>query len=318
MPNNANDVQAALEEALSDDNADTQSADELSPEVAEALKNALGAESDDSASDDETDKGTEDEGKGSKKVPYDRLSKVVRQKNEVTERFNALDEQFKAATTSNNELRTQVGKLEEDSQILDAIKELARDPRHAPHVQAIDRALQGIEEEVVEAKEQGDNKAESAALKKFEAKITELEELHAEQRADGLWNETAASAKTMLAALPEDYTDADREIIGKLWTPRVDWDGIEENGSEAIASTLNSSFVEVIKEYGTPRGALVANTTKEIESRIPETKLTSNDDAIKDLMEQDWAKTDDKGNAEISDADFTAGMAEMLRRTNTL
>ncbi len=316
MPD-ADEVKAALEEALAgDDNVDTQSTDEQNPEVADALKSVLGSDDEDeSASDDDADKSTEDEGKVGKTVPYDRLSKVVRQKNEVTERFNALDEQFKAATSRETELRTKIGTLEEDSQIVDAIRNLAKDPRYKDHVGVIDRALQGIDEEVEEAEEQGDNKSLLNAEKRFEAKTEELETLLANQRADALFNETAVAAKSMLAALPEGYTDEDRSIIGQLWTPRVDWDEIEEAGSVGIASALNSSLADVIKEYGTPRGALVAKTTEEIESRNPELKVVSPEDKIDNLMKTDWAEVKD-GKAVISDDDFNAGLAQLMRETN--
>lgn len=310
MPN-ANEVTAALEEALAiDDNVDTQSTDRHTPEVAEALNSALGA------SDDDADTSTEDEGNGAKTVPYDRLSKVVRQKNEITERFNNLDEQFKAATSRETELRQHIGSLEEDSQILDAIKNLGRDPRYKDHVSVIDRALQGIEEEVEEATEQGDTRGLLQAEKRFEAKTAELDDLLADQRADNLWNETASAAKQMLAALPDDYTDEDLAIIGQLWTPRVDWDGIEEAGSSGIASALNRSLADVIREYGTPRGALVAKTTAEIESRNPEFKIESTEDKIANLMNTDWAARGEDGKAVISDDDFNAGLAALMRETN--
>jgi hypothetical protein len=73
----------------------------------------------------------------------------------------------------------------------------------------------------------------------------------------------------------------------------------------------------VIKEYGTPRGALVAKTTEEIESRIPEARNVSPEDAIKGLLEKDWAATDEDGKALMSDDDFSRGMADLLRKTNS-
>lgn len=310
----ANDaVQAALNEALEGSDAESQSANESNPEVAEALQQALKT-GDESASDESTDESTED-GKDQKTVPYDRLSKVVRQKNEITERFKSLEDQFQAATQREQELRTRIGDLEQDSQILDAIKNLAQDEKYRDHVVAIDKALQGIDDEIEEAKVKGDQKAVSDAEKRFERKTSELEDLIADQRAENLWNEASGLAKEMLAALPEEYTDEDRALIGKLWTPRVDWDTIEERGSEVIPSALNSSFAGAIKEYGTPRGALVAKTTKDIESRIPEARTVSDEDAVKGLLEKDWGARDKEGNVEFSDEDFTQGMAELLRRT---
>ena len=316
MPD-ANEVQAALNEALAEGDAESQSAKESSPEVAEALQQALKPGESERASDASTDESTEEDGKESKTVPYERLSKVVRQKNEISERYKSLEDKFNTVTAREEQLRDRVGNLEQDSQILDANKNLPQDEKYRSHVVAIDKALQGIDEEIEEAEEQGDSKAESSAVQRFEEKTAELEDLLADQRAETLWTETAGLAKQMLAALPEVYTDEDRSVIGKLWTPRVDWSEIEESGSEAIPSALNASLADVIKEYGTPRGALVAKTTKEIESRIPEAKMVSDEDAVKGLLEKDWAKADKEGKAEISDADFTAGMAELLRRTNS-
>lgn len=312
----ADEVQAALEGALADTEAVSQTASESSPEVAKALEQALESDSKaSSTSDSETDKSTEDTDKGSKTVPYERLSQVVKQKNEISERFTALEEQFKAATARENELRGRIGDLEEDSQILDAIKNLGMDEKYRDHVVAIDKALQGIEDEIEVAEEKGDKKAVSAAEKRFEQKTAELEDLLQEQRAESLWNEASGLAKDMIEALPDAYTDEDKTIIGKLWTPRVNWSGIEENGRQAIPSFLNNSFAEVIKEYGTPRGALVDKVTEDVKSKFPKAQTVSNDDAVKQLMDKNWAETNEDGKAVVSDDDFTRGMAELLRRT---
>jgi len=311
----ANSVTEALAEVLADDTTESQTGTPANTDVAAALREAISPGSDDSTFADESETSTSDEGKGSKTVPYERLSKVVQQKNDLSERYTALEEKFKSATTSNATLKGQLDGLRNDSEMLDAIKNLARDETLRPHVIAIDRALQGLESEVEVAKESGDTQAINAAEKRFDAKVAELESMQQDQRAEGLWREAAGYAKEMLAALPEEYTEADRDRIGKLWTPRVDWNGIEESGSESIPSALNSSLATIIKEYGTPQGALVAKTTKEIESRIPASKLVSNADRIQELTERDWAATGEDGKALASEDDFNSGIAEMLRRT---
>lgn len=314
MPD-ANSVTAALEEVLADDTTESQTVTPANTDVAAALKEVISPTSDDSATEDQSDKSTSDEGKGSKTVPYERLSKVVQQKNELSERFNALEKKFNTATTSNEQLQGQLEGLKNDSEMLGAIKELAKDERYHDAVVTIDKALQGIDQEVVVAKEDGDPKVINDAEKRFDAKVAELESMQADQRAEGLWREAAGHAKNMLAALPEEYTEADRTRLGKLWTPRVDWNGIEAAGSESIPAALNSSLAAVIKEYGTPQGALVAQTTKEIESRIPDAKLISSEDRIKELTEKDWAETGEDGKAVVSDDEFNSGIAEMLRKT---
>jgi len=312
----ANDVTAALEEVLADDTTESQTVTPDDSDVAKALKEVLNPESDDSATEDDSDKSTPDEGKEGKTVPYKRFSEVVQQKNELSERFTAVEKKFNTATWSNETLQSKVEILQDQSDMLNAIKELAKDERYHDAVVTIDKALQGHHAEVVQAKEEGDPKAVTDAEKRFDAKVEELEAMQADQRAEGLWREAAGHAKDMLEALPEEFTQADRDRIGKLWTPRVDWNGIEEAGSEAIPDALNSSLAAVIREYGTPQGRLVAQTTEEIESRIPESKRVSNEDRIQTLAETDWAELDDDGNAIKSEDEFNRGIAEMIRRVN--
>lgn len=312
----ASEVQAALEEVLTN-NAESQTADTSQTEVADAVKTALNPQGEkaDSASDNRTDKGAEDTDKESKMVPYERLSQVVKQKNEFSEQLKVLEEKFKAVTARETELRTRIGTLEQDGQILDAIKNLAQDERYRDHVVAIDKALQGIDEDREVAEEKGDQKAVSEAEKRFAEKAAELDNLLADRHAEDLWNETAGHARNMLEALPEAYIDADKDLIGKLWVRHVDWSAIEEKGSEVIPDVLNKSFAAVIKEYGTPRGAIVANTTKEIESRIPEARATSDEEVVKGLIDKDWAERDKDGNLVCSEDDFVDGLAELYRRT---
>lgn len=313
----ANDgLKAALNEVLETDKSESQPDKQQSPEVTAALKAALGKENDATSEDDAEDEASaEDKSKGkNQQVPLERLSKVVAQKNAALEQLKALEEKFKSATEREAQLTAKVGALETESQILAAIKNLAQDEKYRPHVVAIDRALQGIEEEKVEAEEKGDKKAVSAAEKRFEQKTAELEALLNSQRQDALWTEAATLAKTMLANLPEEYTDADRSIIGKLWTPRVDWEAVESQGSEILPHAMTVSLAEVIKEYGTPRGALVKNTTKEIESRIPEARQVSPEARVKELMGQNWSELKD-GKPVLSDDEFARAAGEIMRKS---
>ena len=308
----ANDVKAALNEVLADDKVESQPTKQSSTEVTQALKDALKTDASETETEEESaedDKGTKDQ-----KVPIDRFSKVVKQKNDALEQLKALDEKFKAANAQATQLQAKVQALETDAQILNAIKQLAQDEKYRPHVVAIDKALQGITDEVEAAEEKGDKKAIVAAEKRFEQKTAELENLLADQRAESLWTEASGMARQMLAALPEEYTDADRAVIGKLWTPRVDWNGIEEQGSGSIPAALNSSLAEVIKEYGTPRGALVSKTTKEIEARVPAAKQVSPEAAVKDILGKNWSEIKD-GKPVLSDEEFAKAAGELMRKT---
>lgn len=313
----ATEVQAALEEVLSDNKAESQTATEPSTEVAEALKTVLETETEESStSEAKADKSTEDDGKGSKTVPYERLSQVVKQKNEISDRLKSLEGQFDNATAREQELRVRLGDVEADAQILDAIKNLAKDDRYRDHVVAIDKALQGIEEEIEEAEETGDTKAESVLLKKLEVKLDGLNDLIKDQTVENLWTESTAKAKSMLDALPEDYTDEDKETLGDLLNHRVNWSEVEEKGKDFIPTALNTAFAHVIKKYGTPRGALVAQTTKEIESRVPEARLLSPEDQIESLLKKDYAALGEDGRPTMGDEEFSSNMAAMMKAVN--
>ena len=312
-----NAVQDALNEALKDGETDSQSATGQDTDVAAALKGALESPEDKSASEDLIDDDdADDTSKGSKTVPYDRLRKVVQQKNEAGERLKALESQFKTANDREQELTAQIKGLQNDKQMLDAIKNLHQDERYRPMIENLDRALQGIDEEIEVAQDDGDDKATKDLLKKFEAKTAELDSLMADQRADGLWDKTAGRAKSMLDALPEAYSDEDRAILGEMWTPRVDWDGIEEAGEGAISPALNESFAKVIKRYGTPKGAIVAQTTEEIEEQNPEVKIVSDEDKVQAIMDKNWAELDENGKPLMSQEDFDSDLADLLRVVN--
>jgi vacuolar-type H+-ATPase subunit I/STV1 len=305
------DVAAALEEALaSPKEVETQSTTDLSPEVKPAA-----APSDTKVeSTKETDSKSE-----SKTVPYDRFSEVVSQKNDAFDKVKSLEGMFQGATEREDTLRTRVGELESEHQILDAIRNLAGDERYRTHVMAIDKALQGIEEEVVEAKAEGDDQKVVAAEKRFSDKAAELEDLISEQNAESLWSASDATASQMLKALPEEYTDVDKQRLSQLWTPRVNWDHIEENGRDAITPTLQASFAELIKDYGPPQGAVAKQTREEILKDVPEAANAGQtpDQKVASLLGQDWAATGEDGKAVTSDAEFSQGMADLMKATRT-
>jgi hypothetical protein len=315
------DVTAALDSVLSGE-AETQSAeasgseakidDAVKAAVAEALKDQSPSDDKKSASEE---KGSKDE---PKTVPYERFSEVIGQKNEAVERMNSLDEQFKSASERENTLKTRVGELEQDHQILEAIRGLASDDRYSDAVNKIDRALQGIEDEVEVAEEKGDEKAVAVAEKKFEAKAAELEDLIADQRADQLFDKANDFASAMLDSLPDEYTDDDKRRLGQLWTPRVDWDSIETQGEGSIPDKLRSSFSELIKDYGSPQGAVVKKTRTEVESEIPKEALDaklSPEDAVKSALDKDWGAIDEDKFVH-SDDEFANDLAKVLRATN--
>jgi hypothetical protein len=310
-----NEVQEALNSVLNE--ADTQTANKPNNEARtedivkavtdEALKKT-------SASNTKATKGA-DSNEKKDPVPYDRFSEVIADKNKALDQVKSLETKMQSAVEREDKLRSRLGELEQEHTILDAIRNLAKDERYADAVNRIDKALQGIEEEVKDAKEAKDDKAIEKAELKFTKKQEELETLVLNQRTDILWDKAHQYASSLLSALPQEYTDVDKNRLSKMWSPLVNWDAIDEKGAEAIPEYLKSSFVELIKEYGTPQGAVAQRAKDEISKDLPEeVRGTRTPEAVaKSIIDKEWSKTDDKGKPVISDDEFTADMAKLLR-----
>lgn len=307
-------VSAALEQALSTDDAGSQSATETPTPAttpAEDIVAQAAAEATKPAA-----KSPEADESGAKTVPYDRFSEVVSQKNAASERLEALEAQFRTATEQADTLRGQVGNLENDHQVLEAIRDLGRDEKYASAVKMIDNALQGIEDEVEVAEEAGDSKAINVAESKLAQKHEELEALVNDQRVEALWDKAKQFANARLDSLPEEYTDVDKARLNKMWAPRVDWNSIEEGGAETIPDTLNDSFAGLIKEYGTPNGAIANQVRDEVTQSIPEEARPSTpEDVVEGVMGKNWSETTEDGNPALGDDEFAADVAKLLRAT---
>jgi len=305
-------VAEALDSVLNSDETVADATESTDSPVKQALEDALKAPDKKAAPADAKDKGTD----GDKKtVPYDRFSEVVTQKNEAIERLKSLEQQFKSASERETSLKSRVGQLETSNQIVEAIKNLATDERYRSHVVAIDKALQGVHEEVEQAKEKGDDNALKVLEQRFQSKVEELEEMTAEQNAENLWQSSNQYAQSLLAALPSEYNDEDKALLSQLWTSRVDWNHIEENGREVIPAALQKSLAELIRSYGKPRGALVSETKDETLKSIPEDKRPkSAEERVKGILETDWAAVKD-GKPIHSDEDWAKAAAEVVRAT---
>jgi hypothetical protein len=309
MATAAEDLTQALKDVAAGGNADSQSASDQNPDVTQALKDVAAKSTPKTVGSDDKVQGTE-----GKSIPYDRFSEVVAQKNDAIERLKALETQFKSVAERESGLRERVGQLETDHQILESIKALAADPRYKDTVVKIDKALQGIHEDTVKAEEKGDDKAVAKLEAAMQEKLAELEELNAEQNAERLWDDSGRYARELLASLPEEYTDEDKAIISKLWTPLVDWNFIEENGRDVIPAALQKSLAGLIKDYGTPRGALVSKTKQEMMKDVPESARTTNEAFDKEVKSKNWGEMKE-GKFAQSDADFASAVGELLRRS---
>lgn len=242
--------------------------------IAEALESAIGEETEESPTSETVEtqetkgepKGEPGAKKGSKTIPYDRFQEVVQERNDFKSKIAELENQYKESNQALSKLTSMYEDAKESTDILDSIKELAKNPKYLPHLEVIDKALKGIEEEVEEGKTTPED-ALKAADKILNSKVEELTEELAEQRADAIIARADAIADKWLASLPEEYTDKDKDVIARLWTNAVDWNEVEDNPS-ILEDTLKDSLQNVIEVYGPPRGSLF--TAEEIETALEE------------------------------------------------
>ena len=267
-----------------------------------------------------TEEGKTTEEKGENKIPQSRF-------NEINDKLKEAKEAQEATVTQlaeSNEKLVRMAELleakDDDVQTLNEIKSYINDPAMKPHVQAIDAKLRGIEKEVETGKTSPDE-ALAKTHKLLEQTREEMADAQATVQAEQLVNKADVIGEQLLAQLPKEYNEADRATITKLFANGMDWDEAV-NHSDNLADFLTGEFQGVINEYGTPRGSLLStedaeklNDDKEKETvKTPEQEL----DAV---MNQNWGglkKTDlgegkERIDVELSDDEFSAAMAKMIR-----
>jgi hypothetical protein len=264
---------------------------------------------------------TESKGKEAPKtVPYTRFKEVIEGKNELKSQLDSLSTKFTEQSSALANLTKMLETSKPDTDLVRDIKALQHDPKMLPHLEAIDRALKGIEEEVEETGTVDKDKVADvkAALKEQK---NQLNEALAKQQADLTIQRADAIADKWLEALPEEYTEQDRKVISKLWANEVDWD-ILESQPDKVQEHLKDTFKSVINDFGVPRGKLIDPDdpdSYEIEFNEPE-KKTPEQELMEVISGKEYGKIVDvdRGGkksrvAEVSDDEFAADMAKVLR-----
>lgn len=314
----ANDLAATLDGVLNADDAASQAATETETEVTDnleaAVKEATKTETKETPASETKSEKTE-----AKTVPYDRFSEVVAQKNEAAERLKTLEARFSETADREDKLRSRIDALEEDHNILEAIRELGKDPKHADTVNKIDKALQGIEEEeaaVEKAETKSDDKALEKAEKRLSAKQEELATALHDQKIEMLLEKSRTYSSELLNNLPEDYGKNDREVLGELLRHKINWNQIEKQGSAAIPEVIKSSFIDVVKAYGQPKGFIEKRVREDVTNEIPEeARPRTEEDVVNEVLGKNFSALDDDGKPVISDEDFDKDLATVLKAT---
>lgn len=265
------------------------------------------------------------EGKGKDNaVPYNRFKEVVDQKNDLNQRYEALETQFADKQTELGQLIEVLQNRENDAAIVTAIREIARTgtDEQKSLVDQLDKILKG--EELPEKEDEGKSDPKSADDKKLvqliEKTRNELTEHAADQQTDLLLMKADLLAEKYFEALPPQYTEQDKQIISKLLIDEVSWDSIEEN-PDSLNDEVAKSFERTLELFGEPRGSVAEEEVKEesnTEVKAPEPELPEH-------LTKDWGNLksvtlpDGKTTLqpEFTDDDFRAGLAEELRRTRS-
>jgi hypothetical protein len=267
------------------------------------------------------------EGKGKDNaVPYNRFKEVVDQKNDLNQRFEALETQFADKQTELGQLIEVLQNRENDAAIVTAIREIARTGTDEQKglVDQLDKILKGEELPPEEDDVEGKSDPKSADDKKFikliEKTREELTEHAADQQTDLLLMKADILAEKYFEALPPQYTEQDKQIISKLLIDDVAWDSIEGN-PDSLNDEVAKSFERTLELFGDPRGSVAEEEVKEEST----TEVKAPEPEIPEHLTKDWGNLksvtlpDGKTTLqpEFTDEDFRAGLAEELRRTRS-
>jgi len=300
---------------------ETTGAEDISSKLDAAIQGEVDAESPAAEVGSEETEGVTEKGKPPKTVPYPRFKEVNDDRKVTKERYADLETRYQKQTDSVNQLTQMLEAAKADSGVLADIKALANDPKMFPHIDALDKRLKGIEEEVEETGEASDKTLDKA--KKFlEREQEKLADELADTRSTILVQRADTIADKWLEALPENYDERDRKIISRLWADEVDWTDVEQN-PDKLQDVLAQTFQKTIDEYGVPRGGLIdPNDPDSYEVETEETTAPSPEEELLTIIKgKNYGALKEISvggkkvlQPEISEEEFAADFAKALRR----
>ena len=297
---------------------------DVNEEVEEKLAAAATEESSTAEEEVETAGETteETEERGENRIPQSRFNEVNEALKDSKASGDLLTAQLAEAQAKQVELSDQLLARNDDIETLNEIKSYINDPTMAAHIEAIDAKLKGIDVEV----DTGKTTPEDALAKTKELLQTTREEIAdatATQQAENLVAKADVIADKLLAQLPEQYNDEDRNVITDLWTEKMDWDAAVAN-PDNLAEILTADFQSVVDRYGVPRGALLSR--EEVEELTPEADTNQTpEQELEKVMDLDWGAVKEtetkpgfrpKFEPVEAEEDFNAVLGEIIRQTH--
>jgi hypothetical protein len=300
------------------DNEGTEVAAKLEEALAGEAESATAGEVETFEATEVAEEGASQEGDRNNTIPMDRFRQVVSQKNDFKGQLENLQSQYETSNESLAKMTQMLEATKTDADLVKDIRALANDPDMLPHIEALDKRLKGIEDEIDDTG-QADETTVDRARKVIEKRQTALEEHVADQYSDILAQRADMVAEKWLESLPEEYTEQDREVIGKLWANEVDWNSLEEN-PDNLENILASTFQTTIDSFGIPRGSLIdPNDPDDYEIEIEEPYVPTPEEELSSIIAGTdfgaFKSEDGKFEPEIDDADFASAMADVMKIT---
>lgn len=310
MSKGTEEIAAALEEAIAGD-VETSTTEDATETTASAEKETQ------SAPTSKGDKGP---------IPYERFAEVVSEKNSFKEQLTALEAEKTELSRSLQQAMDTVTNAQGDIDTLNRVRAAARasDSRVTDAVDLLDKYLKGELEEIVEDDTLSPDEVSKKTQDLLKKTQDSLNENVSDIRADIIVQRADALADKWLGALPEAYSQADRDVLGDLWANSVDWNSIEEN-PDTLDQELAGKFQAAIDRYGVPRGALLNPDDVEFveETTTPEPP-TPEQELAELIGDRDFSafKTVKSATGKetlqpaVGDDEFAAAMAKALKLGN--
>lgn len=307
MSKGTEEIAAALEEAIAGDveTSTTLDATETTASVEKGTKSKTG------------DKGP---------IPYERFAEIVQEKNTFKEQLTALEAEKNELSKSLQQAMNTVSAAQSDIDTLNRVRAASRasDDRVVQAVDLLDKYLKGELEEIAEDPTLTTDEVSKKTQDLLKRTQQNLNEQHADLRADLIVQRADALADKWLGALPDAYGQVDRDILGDLWANSVDWDAIENN-PDILDQELASKFQAAIDRYGVPRGALLNPDDVEFVEETTTPEPPTPEEELRELIgNKDYSlfKTVKTPTGKetlrpaVGDDEFAADMAKALKLAN--
>lgn len=261
-------------------------------------------------------------------IPRSRYNEAVTKLEAATKSWetekSTITAQLQEAQKSVANLSDLVKGAQEDRDLVQALKGLAKDPKYTDLITKVDNALQGIEEDV-EAGKSTPKEAQINRKQVMDELRGELNTKFTDSMHSLISQQVDMVAKQYMDRLPTaEYTESDKKVVSEMWANRVNWELIEKDPSK-LGAHLSETLQKTLDDYGVPRGKLASQRVEETkQTETQQTKAPTIEDEVKTILGKDWGKLKTIKNAsgnevnvpELSEEEFQAEFGKLFKTTN--